>query len=110
MKNKKGEHKIVREKIEIGSKYKAKPALFYDEPNGIFWEIFPSMDRDALRLQKGLLKKIKDKIWIGIDYATKPDMTAFMVFKYKPDNLPTVKRKFFNGAIGNGVRSFWKWA
>ena len=95
-----GEFSVKREIIHIGCKYK-KPTIFYDGPNGIYWEVYPKMTDESFMIQKGLLKKVKDK--------TKK-IAITMQFVFTNDNLPKVKHKYFNGAIGNGVRSFWKWS
>jgi hypothetical protein len=43
--------------VQIGSKYTGKPAHHTDTQAGTYWEVLPTIEGQALALQRALLKR-----------------------------------------------------
>jgi len=73
----------------IGSKFTGKHKGCVNTEEGSYWEVLPTMDADATRLQRGLLKKVKN-------------------IRSKAA-LAKLKRQLSDSVIGKVVHKFWAW-
>ena len=73
----------------IGSKFTGKPKGCRNTEDGVYWEVLPTMEADATRLQRGLLKKVG-------------------AIQSKAA-LPKLQRQLSNSIVGKVARKFWAW-